>query len=87
VEIFVRTMLTFTGKGLVFTVGLGAMSLWGFAAALGSRQLTTWTGIAMDPFAVFTAGMIAGPASLAALVLSALGRTYRRIDPMEDIPR
>ena len=32
-EIFVRTMLTFTGKGLLFALGFGAMSLWGFAAA------------------------------------------------------
>jgi hypothetical protein len=86
VEVFVRTMLTFTGKGLLFTIGLGAMSLWGFVAALGTRQMTNWTGIAIDPFAVFAAGMIAGPAALAAFVLYALSRTYGRMDPMEDMP-
>ena len=32
-EIFLRTMLNFTGKGLLFAVGLEAMAIWGFAAA------------------------------------------------------
>jgi hypothetical protein len=86
-EIFVRTMLTFTGKGLLFALGLGAMSVWGFVAAALTRNVSRWTGLAADPFAVFTAGMIAGPAVLTALVLWALCRTYRRLDPIEDIPR
>jgi hypothetical protein len=86
-EIFVRTMLTFTGKGLLFALGLGAMSMWGFAAAALARGIARWTGIAADPFAVFAAGMIAGPAVLAANVLGALCRTYQRLDPIEDIPR
>jgi hypothetical protein len=86
-EIFVRTLLTFTGKGLLFALGLGAMSVWGFGAAVLTREVARWTAIAMDPFAVFTAGMIAGPAVLTALVLCALSRTYRHMDPHEDIPR
>jgi hypothetical protein len=87
VEIFVRTMLTFTGKGLLFALGLGAMSVWGFAAALLTRAASHGTGFAIDPFAVFTAGMVAGPTALTAVVLFALCRTYRRMDPIEDIPR
>jgi hypothetical protein len=87
VEIFVRTMLTFTGKGLLFAVALGAMSLWGFAAADLTREFSRFTGIRIDAFAVFTAGMIAGFCGLTAVVLGALSRTYRRLDPAEDIPR
>ena len=87
VEIFVRTMLTFTGKGLLFALGLGAMSLWGFGAALLTREVSRWTGIVIDPFAVFTAGMITGPAALAALLLYALSRTYHRMDAIEDVPK
>jgi hypothetical protein len=87
VEIFVRTMLTFTGKGLLFTLGLGVMSLWGFGAAMLTKELTRWTAVALDPFAVFTAGMIAGPAAVAALVLYALTRTFRNMDAIEGIPR
>jgi hypothetical protein len=87
VEIFVRTMLTFTGKGLLFASGLGAMTLWGFAAADLTRELSRLTGGTIDAFAVFTAGMIAGPCALTAMVLYALSRTYYRLDPAEDLPR
>jgi hypothetical protein len=87
IEIFVRTMLTFTGKGLLFALGLGAMSVWGFGAALLTREISRWTGFAIDPFAVFTIGMITGPAALAALVLYALIVTYRNMDAIEDVPR
>jgi hypothetical protein len=87
VEIFVRTMLTFTGKGLLFALGLAAMSGWGFGAALLTRAVSHWTAIAIDPFAVFTAGMIAGPAAMAALVLYTLAQTYHRMDVIEDMPR
>jgi hypothetical protein len=86
-EIFFRTMLTFTGKGLLFAIGLGVMSAWGFAAAALTRDISHWTGIAVDAFAVFTGGMIAGPSVLAAILLYALCRTYRNLDPIEDIPR
>jgi hypothetical protein len=43
--------------------------MWGFAAAGLTRGVSHWTGAAIDAFAVFTAGMIAGPCVLAALVL------------------
>jgi hypothetical protein len=71
-EIFLRTMLTFTGKGLLFAVGLEAMSLWGFTAAALARGLAQSTGSAVNGYVVFAAGMIAGPLLLAALVLAAL---------------
>ena len=87
VEIFVRTMLTFTGKGLLFALGLGAMSLWGFAAADLTREFSRSTGITIDAFAVFTAGMVAGPCALTSVALYALSRTYHCLDPAEDIPR
>ena len=86
-EIFFRTMLTFTGKGLLFAAGLMAMSTWGFAAAAVTRGISHWTGGAINAYMVFTAGMIAGPSLLAALVLYALCRTYRNMNPIEDIPR
>jgi hypothetical protein len=86
-EIFVRTLLTFTGKGLLFALGLGAISAWGFAAAALTRSVSHWTGVALDAYAVFTAGMIAGPAALTVLALWALCRTYHHLDPIEDIPR
>jgi hypothetical protein len=86
-EIFFRTMLTFTGKGLLFAAGLAAMAAWGFIAATLSRGVAAWTGSNVDPYALFAAGMIVGPACLAALVLNGLSRTYRDMDPIEDSPR
>jgi hypothetical protein len=86
-EVFLRTMLTFTGKGLLFTIGLVALSAWGFAAVAVTHGISHWTGSAIDASAVFTAGLIAGPSALAALVLCGLCRTYRKMDPIEDLPR
>jgi hypothetical protein len=86
-EIFLRTMLTFTGKGLLFAVGLVVMSGWGFAAAALTRGISHWTGSTFNAYAVFAGGMIAGPSLLAALVLFGLCRTYRHVDPIEDVPR
>jgi hypothetical protein len=41
----------------------------------------------VNAYAVFTVGMIAGPSFLAGLVLCGLSRTYRDMDPIEDMPR
>jgi hypothetical protein len=86
-EIFLRTMLTFTGKGLLFAAGLAAMTAWGFTAAALTRGIFAWTESSVNAYAVFVAGMIAGLSILAALVLYGLSRTYRDMDPIEDIPR
>jgi hypothetical protein len=86
-EIFLRTMLTFTGKGILFAVGLAAMSAWGFVAATLCRGVTSWTGASINAYAVFAAGLIAGMSFSAVLVLYATSRTYGRLDPIEDLPR
>jgi len=86
-EIFLRTLLTFTGKGLLVAVGLAVMSAWGFAAATLTRTLSDWSGVGINGYAVFAGGLIAGPSVLAALVLNGLCRTYRNMNPIEDLPR
>jgi hypothetical protein len=86
-EIFLRTMLTFTGKGLVFAFGLAAVSTWGFASAAITRAIEHWTAVLINAYAVFTAGMFVGLSFLAGLTLYGLGRTYRRMNAAEDIPR
>jgi len=50
-EILVRTMLVFTGKGLLFTVGLGAISGWGFAATALTGEISALTGSAINSIA------------------------------------
>ena len=86
-EIFLRTMLTFTGKGLLFGIGLGAVSAWGFASAALTNGISFWSGIPINAYAMFTAGLIAGLSLLSGLMLVALTRTYRAMNPIEDIPR
>ena len=86
-EIFFRTMLTFTGKGLLFAIGLAAIAVWGFAAAAMTHVISDWTGSGLDAYAVFAVGMITGPTLLAAFVMYGLSRTYRDMDPIEDMPR
>ena len=86
-EIFLRTILTFTGKGLLFAAGLAAMSEWGFTAADLARGISAWTGSAISAYTMFTCGMIVGPSLVAVLVLYGLCRTYRNMSPIEDIPR
>jgi hypothetical protein len=86
-EIFLRTMLTFTGKGLLFAVGMAAVSVWGFGAAALTRGISLWTGCTINAYAVFAGGMIVGSALFAALVLYGLCRTCRNMNPIEDLPR
>ncbi len=86
-EVFFRTMLTFTGKGLLFAAGLGVVAGWGFAAAAIARAVATWTGGAVNAYAVFATGLFVGPAVLALLVLFGLCRAYQALDPVEDGPR
>lgn len=86
-EIFLRTMLTFTGKGLIFAAALAAMTAWGFTAAVLTHSMAAWTGLRIDAHVVFFAGMIAGPSALAAFILRGLARVYRQMDPIADVPR
>jgi hypothetical protein len=86
-EIFLRTMLTFTGKGLLFTAGLVALAGWVLAATTLTDGFSGWTGITINAAAVLIGGLIAGPSLLAALVLYGLCWAYRNMDPIEDVPR
>jgi hypothetical protein len=70
-----------------FAIGFAAMSAWGFTAAALTRGIFQWTGFAVNAYAVFSGGMIAGPSLLAALVLYGLCRAYDQLNPIEDIPR
>jgi hypothetical protein len=86
-EIFLRMILTFTGKGLLFGVGLAVVSAWGSTAAAVARTIAYCTGCKIGTSTVFAGGLIAGPALLSWLVLLGLCRAYRDLSPIEDIPR
>jgi hypothetical protein len=86
-EIFLRTMLMFTGKGLLFTAGLVALSGWIFVATALADGFSDWTSITINAAAVIIGGIVAGPSLLAMLVLYGLCWAYRKMDPIEDVPR
>lgn len=86
-EIFLRTILTFTGKGLLFAAGLGAIATWAFSAAALARAAAPWTPGTLSAYTIFLLGMIVGPTLLATAALLSVSRIYGRLNPIEDLPR
>ncbi len=85
IGVFIRSILTFTAKGLLFAVGLAVTLAWALAAKQLSLQLTSisdWAGQAM----IFTAGMWLLTITLAAATTALLANVYRRFDPSQDTP-
>ena len=83
IEIFLRTTLTFTAKGLIFTAGLLLTFAWSFVAHGLALRLPA--GLS-DPALVFVLG---GWAMLCAATwgtLQLLARVYVRFDPSQDTP-
>jgi hypothetical protein len=79
-------MLTFTGKGLLFALGLAAVAAWGYAAATLTSGISQQMESVIVTYSLFVGGIVAGSTILASLVLYALCRTYRNLNPIEDIP-
>jgi hypothetical protein len=86
-EIFLRTMLTFTGKGLLFVLGLGMISTWGFGAALIARTFSNQLGTAHHGYVIFSAGLLLGLCLISWGLFIALRHAYERLNPVEDVPR
>jgi hypothetical protein len=86
-EIFLRTMLTFTGKGLLFTIGLAAFSAWGLASTAVAQAISNSAGGFISGALLFVGGTISGLSLFAALVIVALSRRYGQMDVIEDVPR
>ncbi len=83
IEIFLRTTLMFTAKGLLFALGLLLTFFWSFAA----HQMALRLPAGLDrPAVVFVLG---GWVMLCAAVwatLQLLARVYTRFDPSQDTP-
>ena len=86
-EIFLRTMLTFTGKGLLFVLGLALISAWGYGAALFARTLSSQLGIAHLGYVIFLLGLLMGTCLISWALVVALWHAYARLNPVEDLPR
>lgn len=86
-EVFFRTMLSFTAKGILFAFGLAAVAGWGLTAAALTTAVHKSTGIQVNAHALFAAGMVVSPTIIALLTVYTLCRTYEHLDAAEDVPR
>jgi hypothetical protein len=83
IEIFLRTTLTFTAKGLLFALALVMTFAWSFAARTLAERLS---GPLADPALVFVAGAWLMLVGACLLTVWALSHAFRRFDPSRDLP-
>lgn len=85
IGVFLRSILTFTGKGLLFAIGLALTLAWALVSRpLGEHLFSTsdWVGRSV----VFAVGMWAMISAIAAATTALLIRVYRGFDPSQDTP-
>jgi hypothetical protein len=83
IEIFLRTTLTFTAKGLIFTGGLLVTFFWSFIAHQMALRLPSPLS---DPALVFVLGGWTLLCLATWLVVQLLARSFVRFDPSQDTP-
>ena len=80
--VFLRTILTFTGKGVLFALGLLLVMLWAWSAILISKAIHC-----PDLFStLFAAGMLSALSILAWLSIQTCSRLFERLDISYDLP-
>ena len=84
VEVFIRTILVFTGKAVVFGAALLGFLLWSQLARNLAGEMAAWFGFSIDPRPVFFAGIWLAVIVASLSVLASLVRCYRRFDPAFD---
>ena len=80
-EIFLRTTLTFTAKGLLFTMALALFAGW---ALIASRVANDWSTLSGK--GLFLMGVWWLLFGAAVLTTGLLARAFRRFDPSQDLP-
>ena len=87
VEVFIRTILVFTGKAVAFGGALLGFLMWSQLARLIAVEMGVWFGFAVNPQPVFFTGIWLGVVVSALAILALLVRSYRRFDPTCDAAR
>ena len=82
IEVFLRTILTFTGKGILFAIGLVMTLVWAWAAIYVGKMFESQVigGV------LFGAGMILALAGLAWMGTKTCARFFERLDISQDLP-
>ena len=85
IGVFIRSILTFTAKGILFALGLVITVFWALASKKLGLRLTSGSDWAA-PAVVFTAGMWLLTVAVAAVTTALLASVYGRFDPSQDTP-
>ena len=82
IEVFLRTILTFTGKGVLFAIGLVLTLIWAWTAvAVGKMFESQLIGGVL-----FGAGTLVALSGMAWLTTKACARFFERLDISQDLP-
>lgn len=83
IDVFLRTILTFTGKGILFAFGLALLAAWAFA----SRSLAGYLGMsATGAGLIFGLGAWSMTTAMATTFVYGIVKLYDRFDPSQDAP-
>ena len=82
-EVFLRTILTFTGKGLLFAVGLVAVMIWALASIAISRAVSD---LRFAGPLLFGVGVWVALVSMAYASIRFCARLFDRLDVSQDLP-
>lgn len=86
IEVFLRTILVFTAKALLFVVGLSAFLAWGRFGPHVYAAVRSSLGFDVGYGAVFLGGILLCVGTGACAATALLVRTFRRFDPSLDFP-
>ena len=82
-DVFLRTILTFTAKGLFFGLGLGLALLWMVIVIAANKYVGLSSFVSVTCFAL---GLWGFTLSLAWFFVSAITTRFERFDPSQDTP-
>lgn len=84
IQVFIRSILSFTAKGLFFAVAAAAILIWAYAAkSLGELWLPGAPHVGLS--ILFSVGGFLGLLGLAAVIIALLARSFERFDPSCDL--
>jgi hypothetical protein len=86
IEIFLRTTLTFTAKGLIFSSALAVMLVLALAARVVAQSLAAWAGPLGNERVLFLLAALGMIWAGVALTSYLLVRAYTRFDASQDVP-
>ena len=82
-DVFLRTILTFTGKGLMFALGFGMMLAWVTILVFVTKTFSLGPAISTS---IFTIGLWGFTLSIAGMFVWGITRQFQQFDPSQDTP-